>query len=157
MAPPRKRSRWNLVAAEGALVLVVVFLLAVAATAGFVVGRDSVAEDDAPAAAETATGPTAVETETETAEPTVTTETETQAGEDVDGAAVFAEAGCGGCHRFEPAGSTGTVGPPLDGIDRSKDEIAQQVRTGGRGMPPFEGRLTDEQIEAVADYVENAG
>ena len=40
-------------------------------------------------------------------------------------------------------------------IDLSKDEIAQQVRNGGGGMPPFGDRLSDAEIDAVADYVEN--
>ena len=31
-----------------------------------------------------------------------------------DGEAVFAAAGCGGCHTLEAAGSTGNVGPNLD-------------------------------------------
>ena len=32
------------------------------------------------------------------------------------GAAVFASAGCSGCHVFTPAGSTGEVGPNLDNV-----------------------------------------
>lgn len=138
--------------------LVVLFLLVVAAAAGFVVGRDS-AQDDSPAVAETTGGAT---TETATTEETETEPTPTEAPTETgaageDGASVFAEAGCGGCHRFQPAGSSGSVGPPLDGIDLSKDEIAEQVRSGGGGMPAFGDRLSEEQIEAVADYVENAG
>ncbi len=35
-------------------------------------------------------------------------------GDPVAGKAVFASAGCGGCHMFTPAGATGTVGPDLD-------------------------------------------
>ena len=136
-----------------------------AGVVGFVVGRES-AEDDEPAAAETTTAgetettPTQTEAETkptETAETTETTETEGDGGEDVDGAAVFASAGCGGCHEFEPANASGTIGPSLDGIDLSKDEIAAQVRNGGGGMPAFGDRLSDAEIDAVADYVENAG
>jgi len=135
--------------------MVALALAFAAGAAGFVVGRET-AGDDEPAAAETA----ATETqETETAE-TAETETETETdgdGGDVDGEAVFASAGCGGCHQFEPAGSTGTIGPPLDGIDLSRDEIAAQVRNGGGGMPAFGDRLSDDEIDAVADYVENAG
>jgi mono/diheme cytochrome c family protein len=126
-----------------------------AGAAGFVIGRET-AEDDEPAAAETATTETQA---TETAETEAETATETAAAteEDVDGEAVFASAGCGSCHRFEPAGSSGTIGPPLDGIDLSKDEIATQVRNGGGGMPAFGDRLSDDEIDAVADFVENAG
>jgi mono/diheme cytochrome c family protein len=130
-----------------------------AGAAGFVIGRET-AEDDEPAAAETATTETqateTAETEAET-EAETATETATETEEDVDGEAVFASAGCGSCHRFEPAGSAGTIGPPLDGIDLSKDEIATQVRNGGGGMPAFGDRLSDDEIDAVADFVENAG
>ncbi|MBM3679339.1 MAG: cytochrome c oxidase subunit II [Actinobacteria bacterium] len=33
------------------------------------------------------------------------------------GASTFASAGCGGCHAFAPAGSSGAVGPKLDDLD----------------------------------------
>ena len=32
------------------------------------------------------------------------------------GAAVFASAGCGGCHAFTPAGTNGAIGPNLDNV-----------------------------------------
>jgi mono/diheme cytochrome c family protein len=128
------------------LVLVVIGLLFVAALAGYLVGRGA-ADDESPTAAQTTTA---------ASEPATTEATTTETtGEAADGAAVFAEAGCGGCHTFGPANSSGTVGPPLDGIDLSKDEIAQQVRNGGGGMPAFGDRLSDAEIEAVADYVES--
>jgi mono/diheme cytochrome c family protein len=153
MSVPPKRKSWAGPAAEGALVLAVVGLLFVAALAGFLVGRGSAEDDDSPAATETqTTEQTATEGATTEAATTEATETE---GENADGAAVFASAGCGGCHTFGPANSSGTVGPNLNTIDLSKDEIAQQVRNGGGGMPPFGDSLTDAQIEAVADYVEN--
>ena len=134
--------------------LAVVGMLFVAALAGFLVGRGSAEDDDSAPAAETQT--TAATTgEGATTEAATTEATETEGGEDADGAAVFASAGCGGCHTFGPANSKGNVGPKLDGIDRSKDEIEQQVRNGGGGMPPFGDSLSDAQIAAVADYVEN--
>jgi mono/diheme cytochrome c family protein len=154
MVVPPKRRRWAGPGAEAALVLVVIGLLFVSALAGFLVGRESAEDDDSPVAAQTET-----QTETTASEPAATEAATTEAtqteSEQADGAAVFAEAGCGGCHTFGPANSNGTVGPRLDGIDLSKDEIAQQVRNGGGGMPPFGDRLSDAQIEAVADYVEN--
>jgi mono/diheme cytochrome c family protein len=150
MVVPPKRRRWAGPAAEAVLVLVVIGLLFVSALAGFLVGRESAEDDDSPAAAQTET----TESEPATTEAATTEATETES-EQADGAAVFAEAGCGGCHTFGPANSNGTVGPRLDGIDLSKDEIAQQVRNGGGGMPPFGDRLSDAEIEAVADYVEN--
>jgi mono/diheme cytochrome c family protein len=154
MAVPSRRKRWAGPAADAALVLVVLFLLFVAALAGFLVGRDSADEDDSPAAAQTETQGETTESEPATTE-AATTEATTTEGEDADGAAIFAEAGCGGCHVFSPANSSGTVGPSLDDIDLSKDEIAQQVRNGGGGMPAFGDRLSDAEIEAVADFVEN--
>ena len=60
---------------------------------------------------------------------------------------------CAGCHTFAAAGSTGTVGPNLGQISLPADAIAEQIRNGGGGMPPFEGQLTDEQIQALAEFV----
>ena len=45
-----------------------------------------------------------------------------------DGAAVFASAGCGGCHAFAPAGTNGAVGPGLDDLAARGGE----GRTAGR-------------------------
>src|SRR4051812_8893037 len=114
--PPRRKS-WAGPAAEGALVLAVVGLLFVAALAGFLVGRGSAEDNNSPAAAETqTTEKTATEgtttegtttegatTEAATTEAATTQATQTEGGEDADGAAVFASAGCGGCHTFAPA------------------------------------------------------
>jgi mono/diheme cytochrome c family protein len=60
---------------------------------------------------------------------------------------------CGSCHVFSPAGTSGTTGPNLDETTLSVDEAARQIAQGGGGMPPFEGQLTDEQIQALAEYV----
>jgi mono/diheme cytochrome c family protein len=160
MAARRRKppSRWSRPAAEAAVVMIALALAFGAGAAGFVIGRET-ADDDEPAAAETAPTETQATETAETAETETETDTATatETGEDVDGEAVFASAGCGSCHRFEPAGSTGAVGPPLDGIDLSKDQIAAQVRNGGGGMPAFGDRLSDDEIDAVADFVENAG
>jgi mono/diheme cytochrome c family protein len=73
-------------------------------------------------------------------------------GGPTDGKAIFTQS-CGSCHVLSDAGTTGTIGPNLDGTQLTLQEIAQQVRNGGGGMPAFEGQLSDEQIDAVADYV----
>ena len=75
---------------------------------------------------------------------------ETQA---TSGDAIFREAGCAGCHTLSAAGSQGTTGPNLDERRPSAAQVEQKVRRGGGGMPSFEGRLSDAQIRAVADYV----
>jgi cytochrome c553 len=74
-----------------------------------------------------------------------------------DGASVFTGT-CGACHTLAAAGTSGSVGPNLDQIDLDQQAIADKVRNGGGGMPAFEGRLSDAEIEAVAQYVaENRG
>ena len=54
-------------------------------------------------------------------------------GGGADGKAIFAEAGCGGCHTFEAAGSTAEVGPNLDTVlvDRTSSSSASRspIRT----------------------------
>ena len=88
---------------------------------------------------------------------TAATTAETTEG-GADGAAVFASAGCGTCHTLAAAGTDGTTGPNLDDLMPDEETVEAQVRSGGGGMPAFEGQLTDEEIEAVATYVsESAG
>ena len=133
-----------------------------AGAAGFVVGRET-AEDDEPTAAQTTTqttetNATTAETETETAAETETageTQTGTNGGDEADGEAVFASAGCGSCHTFEPAGASGTIGPDLGETELNEDEIMAVVTNGRGGMPSFQGRLSDAEIAAVADYVDS--
>ena len=72
------------------------------------------------------------------------------------GQRVFASAGCGACHTLADAGATGTVGPSLDSAKPSASLVADRVRNGQGAMPSFDGRLTDEQIDAVAAYVSGA-
>ena len=73
------------------------------------------------------------------------------------GAKVFAEAGCGSCHIFSPAGSSGTVGPNLDETGTSFDRAVQQIPNGGGGMPAFKDELSEQEIEDVARYVSEGG
>lgn len=79
-------------------------------------------------------------------------------GDETDGEAIFASAGCGTCHTLAAAGSTGTVGPNLDEAMPSKELAIDRVTNGQGGMPSFQDQLTEAQIEAVAEYVSsNAG
>lgn len=60
---------------------------------------------------------------------------------------------CAGCHTLADANAGGTVGPDLDDL-RPDEALVRTTVTEGRGaMPAFGGRLTDEQIAAVAAYV----
>ena len=81
-----------------------------------------------------------------------TTEETTTTEEAADGRAVFV-ANCGSCHTLTDAGTSGAIGPSLDGTSLSEDQIEAQVRAGGGGMPAFEGQLSDEEIEQVSAYV----
>ena len=74
-------------------------------------------------------------------------------GDPANGKTVFASAGCGGCHTFSAAGSTGTVGPNLDDASVDVDAAVQQVKNGGGGMPAFGDRLSDQEIADVAAFV----
>ena len=69
------------------------------------------------------------------------------------GAAIFKGAGCAGCHTLAAAGATGTTGPNLDQLKPAYPIIVRQVTNGGVTMPPFKGKLTPAQIQAVAKYV----
>ena len=37
-----------------------------------------------------------------------------------------------------------------------KETVEAQVRSGGGGMPAFEGQLSDDEIDAVATYVSDS-
>jgi cytochrome c oxidase subunit II len=80
---------------------------------------------------------TQTETETET-------QTETQAaGDAAAGEQVYAQNGCGSCHEFGPAGSSGTTGPSLD-------ELPDLAEKAGQDLEEF----TRESIENPNEYVE---
>ena len=69
-----------------------------------------------------------------------------------DGKSIFT-ASCGSCHTLADAGTAGTVGPNLDDSKPSKELAVDRVTNGQGAMPAFEGQLSPEQIEAVAEYV----
>ncbi|HXF98125.1 MAG TPA: c-type cytochrome [Gaiellaceae bacterium] len=76
-------------------------------------------------------------------------------GGEVSGKQVFL-ANCGACHTLADAGTTGTVGPNLDQARPSKGLALDRVTNGKGQMPSFKGTLSDEQIQAVAEYVARA-
>lgn len=69
------------------------------------------------------------------------------------GKAVFASAGCASCHTLADAGATGTVGPNLDAAGPSAALVAERVTNGLGVMPPFSGKLSEQQIADVSAYV----
>jgi mono/diheme cytochrome c family protein len=78
------------------------------------------------------------------------------AGDAAAGKEVFASAGCGSCHTFADAGTSGTVGPDLDQSSASPEQVLEQVTNGGGGMPAFSGQLSEQQIADVSAYVVEA-
>ena len=65
---------------------------------------------------------------------------------------------CGNCHTLAAAGASGKVGPNLDQLRPGTDLLNAQITNGGGGMPAFKGKLSEEQIQQISDYVaENAG
>jgi mono/diheme cytochrome c family protein len=88
---------------------------------------------------------------------------------------IFTAAGCAGCHTFGPAGSNGTIGPSLNELKtqagnlepgKSAEEYVREsiedpgafiVKGFPNAMPPFKGKLTDEQINAVVQYLLQSG
>jgi mono/diheme cytochrome c family protein len=90
-----------------------------------------------------------------TAETTTATTSTTPGGtgDAANGKAVFASEGCGGCHTFSAAGSTGSIGPNLDDASPSFDKVVSQVTNGGGPMPAFKDKLSEQQIRDVAAFV----
>jgi mono/diheme cytochrome c family protein len=119
--------------------------VAAAAFLGLAAGCGGDDDDEGAATTDTTAETVATETATET--------TGTAQGDAEAGKAVFASAGCGGCHTLEEAGSSGSVGPKLDGLNLSLDRVKEQVENGGGAMPAFKDQLTDQQINDVATFV----
>ncbi len=85
--------------------------------------------------------------------------------EETDGAQVFADFQCGGCHTLEAAGTTGTVGPVLDSSLQGESE--EFIRTSivdpnaevEEGFPPdtmpddYEQQLSPEQLDALVQFL----
>ena len=87
------------------------------------------------------------------------------------GAGVFASAGCGGCHAFKPAGTSGAIGPSLDDIAAAaekagqdpaafvKESIVDPNKVVASGYQPdvmpgtFGETLSAEEIDALVKYL----
>jgi cytochrome c551/c552 len=92
-------------------------------------------------------------------------------GDSAAGKVVFTSGPCGSCHKFEPAGTTGAVGPPLDDLKPSADEAGEPlpefveesitkpdefIATGYQKgvMPPNGGAtLTPKQLEDLVAFI----
>ena len=63
---------------------------------------------------------------------------------------------CGTCHVLQAAESSGEIGPNLDQLKPSLNQIIYVVTNGIGVMQSWEGILTKEEIEAVAYFVFNS-
>jgi mono/diheme cytochrome c family protein len=87
---------------------------------------------------------------------------------------IFTAAGCAGCHTLAKANATGTTGPSLDDLAQSAEQaegspeeyvreslldpdavVADGFQPGV--MPSYEGRLTDEQLQTLVEYLLEGG
>ena len=65
---------------------------------------------------------------------------------------------CGTCHILKAAASEGNIGPNLDSLKPSEEQVKLVVTDGLGVMPAFgaEGLLTPEEIDAVSYFVANS-
>jgi mono/diheme cytochrome c family protein len=126
-------------------------LVSVVLFAGTMVGVVVFAAEEGEPHSEEATQTQGEEPPTSTEQ--TTTEPSAPAGDAAAGEAVFASAGCGGCHTLEAAGATGNVGPNLDEAKPDAELVVDRVTNGKGVMPSFKGQLSEKQIQDVAAYV----
>mgnify|MGYP001238403477 CR=1 FL=1 len=60
---------------------------------------------------------------------------------------------CGVCHTLEHAQSKGVVGPNLNSLQPTKEQIQQAVEHGVGAMPEFSAQLSNDQISDIANYI----
>lgn len=75
------------------------------------------------------------------------------AGDAAAGREIFASAGCGSCHSLADANATAAIGPNLDELKPSAEQVVAIVTNGRGGMPAFAGQLAETDIANVAAYV----
>jgi len=78
------------------------------------------------------------------------------ADETQDGKEVFTQTAapsCTVCHTLADAGSEGKIGPNLDDLQPSAERVFKAVTGGIGAMPPYAGTLSEQQRQAVAEYV----
>jgi mono/diheme cytochrome c family protein len=90
------------------------------------------------------------------------------------GEQIFTAAGCAACHTLAKANASGNIGPSLDELAQAAGEqegspedyvqeslldpdavVAEGFQAGV--MPSYEGRLNDEQLQTLAEYLLEGG
>ena len=117
---------------------------------------------------ETETGETETG-ETETGETETGGDNEAVEGDAAAGEQVYASNGCGSCHTFEPAGSSGTTGPDLDELsdlaENANQPLADFTRTSitspneyveegfPEGVMPAYDQLSDDDLNNLVAFL----
>lgn len=71
----------------------------------------------------------------------------------IDAQAVYKQ-NCISCHGANLEGLlAGKTNLQKVGASLTKDQIVNQIRNGGNGMPPFQSTLKNEEINALADWL----
>jgi mono/diheme cytochrome c family protein len=103
----------------------------------------------------------------ETVVGTVQTQTTEVKGDPAAGKQVFDAQGCGSCHAFEPAGSTGNVGPNLSEALKGKDaafiqqSIVDPNAVVAEGFQPnimpqtYGSQLSDKQLADLVAFLQS--
>lgn len=63
---------------------------------------------------------------------------------------------CAICHTMEDADATGNIGPDLDELQPEAGRIIKAMQEGVGPMPSFSDSLSDDQMQAIADYIVHA-
>ncbi|MDB4846145.1 cytochrome c [Candidatus Pelagibacter sp.] len=63
------------------------------------------------------------------------------------------DSNCATCHTLQDANSNGNIGPNLDMLKPDMVRVISAVTNGIGVMPAYEGQLSTEEIQAVANYV----
>lgn len=74
-------------------------------------------------------------------------------GDRAEGARIFTAKGCEHCHGVDGVGTD--RGPALTTVGKhlKKDQIATQIRDGGKQMPPFGDVLNEDETRKLVDYL----
>ena len=67
-----------------------------------------------------------------------------------------AQPGCGVCHSLDDANAIGVVGPNLNALGPSLEQVQSAVSQGVGAMPAYGAQLSQSEIEALAAYVVEA-
>lgn len=69
------------------------------------------------------------------------------------GAEIFKQNGCEHCHGPDGIGTDRAPSLTTVGKRLKKDQIKEQIRDGGKQMPPFKDVLNDDETRKLVDYL----